>query len=47
MCTASFSPFQDGNFIVNEALDPTVAAPATITFAVPEGVTEMTAYEWW
>jgi len=37
---------QDGNFIVNEALDPTVAAPATITFAVPDGVTEMVAYEW-
>ncbi len=43
----NLSLVQDGNFIVNEALDPTVAAPATITFAVPEGVTEMTAYEWW
>ena len=38
---------QDGNFIVNQALSPTVEGPATITFAVPEGVTELTASEWW
>lgn len=37
---------QDDNFIVNQALDPTAEAPATITFAVPAGVTEMVAYEW-
>ena len=38
---------QDGNFIVNQALSPTVEGPATITFAVPEGVTELIASEWW
>ena len=39
--------FQDDNFIVNQALDPTVEGPATITFAVPVGVTKMVPYEWW
>jgi desulfoferrodoxin (superoxide reductase-like protein) len=37
---------QDGNIVAAESLDPTVAAPATIEFDVPEGVTELTPYEW-
>ena len=27
-------------------MDPTIAAPATMTFTVPAGVTELTPYEW-
>ena len=38
---------QDGNFIVNQALSPTVEGPPTITFEVPDGVTSLTALEWW
>mmetsp|Transcript_16485 Transcript_16485/g.28268 ORF Transcript_16485/g.28268 Transcript_16485/m.28268 type:complete len:353 (-) Transcript_16485:178-1236(-) len=37
---------QDGKIVALEAMDPTVAAPATMTFAVPAGVTALTPYEW-
>lgn len=37
---------QDGNVVVTESLDPTVEAPAKITFDVPAGVTELIPYEW-
>mmetsp|Transcript_7355 Transcript_7355/g.13369 ORF Transcript_7355/g.13369 Transcript_7355/m.13369 type:complete len:348 (+) Transcript_7355:147-1190(+) len=37
---------QDDNVVALEALDPTVAAPATMTFSVPGGVTTLTPFEW-
>jgi len=37
---------QDGNVVALEAMDPTVAAPASMTFAVPAGVAALTPYEW-
>eukprot|EP00571_Detonula_confervacea_P017211 CAMPEP_0172312200 /NCGR_PEP_ID=MMETSP1058-20130122/17014_1 /TAXON_ID=83371 /ORGANISM="Detonula confervacea, Strain CCMP 353" /LENGTH=348 /DNA_ID=CAMNT_0013025593 /DNA_START=40 /DNA_END=1086 /DNA_ORIENTATION=+ len=37
---------QDGKVVILESMDPTVEAPATMTFAVPAGVTQLTPYEW-
>lgn len=37
---------QDENVIALDATDPNQAVPVTFTFAVPEGVTSMVAYEW-
>eukprot|EP00579_Thalassiosira_antarctica_P001393 CAMPEP_0201868152 /NCGR_PEP_ID=MMETSP0902-20130614/2160_1 /ASSEMBLY_ACC=CAM_ASM_000551 /TAXON_ID=420261 /ORGANISM="Thalassiosira antarctica, Strain CCMP982" /LENGTH=338 /DNA_ID=CAMNT_0048393463 /DNA_START=90 /DNA_END=1106 /DNA_ORIENTATION=+ len=37
---------QDDNVVALESMDPTVAAPAKMTFSVPAGVTELTPYNW-
>lgn len=37
---------QDGKVVALEPMDPTVAAPATMTFSVPAGATELTPLEW-
>ncbi len=38
---------KNGDVVALQSMDPTVEAPATMSFTVPDGATELTPYEWW
>jgi hypothetical protein len=38
---------QNGNVVALKSMDATGPLPASMTFEVPAGTTELTPYEWW